>query len=43
VQYIAKALYPQQFTAMDPVANYLDYYQKYLPVTPKGTFAIAVK
>lgn len=24
-------------------ANYLGYYKKYLPVTPEGTFAIAVK
>lgn len=43
VQYIAKALYPQQFTQVDPVANYLGYYEKYLPVKPEGTFAIAVK
>lgn len=43
VQYIAKALYPQQFSKMDPVANYLGYYEKYLPVKPQGTFAISVK
>jgi iron complex transport system substrate-binding protein len=43
VQYIAKALYPQQFATMNPVANYLGYYEKYLPVKPQGTFAIAVK
>lgn len=43
VQYIAKSLYPQQFTQIDPVANYLGYYEKYLPVKPQGTFAISVK
>ena len=43
VQYIAKALYPQQFAQIDPIANYLGYYQKYLPVTPQGTFAISLK
>lgn len=43
VQYIAKALYPQQFSDVDPVSNYLNYYKKYLPVTPQGTFAISVK
>lgn len=43
VQYIAKRLYPEQFKDVDPIANYLGYYRKYLPVTPEGTFAIAVK
>lgn len=43
VQYIAKGLYPQQFTDVDPVANYLAYYEKYLPVKPQGTFAISAK
>ncbi len=43
VQYIAKQLYPEQFKDVDPVANYLGYYKKYLPVVPEGTFAIAVK
>lgn len=43
VQYIAKQLYPAQFSDMDPVANYLSYYAKYLPVKPQGTFAVSVK
>ncbi|OWV89194.1 iron ABC transporter substrate-binding protein [Rhizobium sp. R635] len=43
VQYIAKQLYPEQFKDVDPVADYLGYYKKYLPVVPEGTFAIAVK
>lgn len=43
VQYIAKQLYPEQFNDVDPTANYLNYYNQYLPVKPEGTFAIAVK
>ncbi len=43
VQFIAKQLYPAAFADVDPVANYLGYYAKYLPVVPKGTFAIDVK
>ena len=43
VQYIAKQLYPEQFKDVDPVANYLGYYKKYLPVVPEGTFGISVK
>lgn len=43
VQYIAKQLYPEQFANVDPIANYLAYYDKYLPVRPEGTFAVSVK
>ena len=43
VQFIAKQLYPSAFSDVDPVANYLGYYAKYLPVTPRGTFAIGIK
>ncbi len=43
VQFIAKQLYPAAFGDVDPIANYLAYYAKYLPVTPKGTFAVGVK
>lgn len=42
VQFIAKQLYPAAFTDVDPVANYLAFYDKYLPVKPQGTFAIGV-
>lgn len=38
VQYIAKALYPALFKDIDPQANYQAFYQRYLPVTPSGTF-----
>ncbi|TCQ08899.1 ABC-type Fe3+-hydroxamate transport system substrate-binding protein [Rhizobium sp. PP-F2F-G36] len=43
VQYMAKQLYPEQFKDVDPVANYLGYYKKYLPVTPEGTFVVGLK
>ena len=38
IQYIAKALYPDAFKDVDPLATYLDFHKKYLPVTPEGTF-----
>ncbi|MCF1545338.1 iron ABC transporter substrate-binding protein, partial [Escherichia coli] len=38
IQFYAKALYPDVFTDLNPEQAYLDFYQKYLPVTPKGTF-----
>lgn len=41
VQFISKQLYPEAFADVDPVANYLGYYEKYLPVKPAGTFAIS--
>lgn len=43
VQFMAKQFYPAAFADVDPVANYLGYYRKYLPVEPEGTFAIDVK
>ncbi|MEN5017966.1 ABC transporter substrate-binding protein [Erwinia sp. Eh17-17] len=43
VQYMAKQLYPELFKDIDPLANYLNFYKKYLPVTPKGTFVVSVK
>lgn len=41
VQFIAKSLYPDLFKDIDPVKNYHDYYKKYLPVMPVGTFALS--
>ncbi|WP_421850572.1 ABC transporter substrate-binding protein [Marinomonas sp.] len=38
VQFIAKSLYPSLFEDVNPEQEYLDFYQKYLPVTPTGTF-----
>lgn len=40
IQFYAKALYPELFKDLDPEAAYLDFYQKYLPVTPSGTFVL---
>ncbi|WP_367066729.1 ABC transporter substrate-binding protein [Oryzisolibacter sp. LB2S] len=39
VQYIAKALYPTVFPDLNPEQNYINFYKKYLPVVPQGTFA----
>lgn len=42
IQYIAKALYPDLFSDLDPEAEYLNFYHQYLPVTPTGTFAVSL-
>jgi ABC-type Fe3+-hydroxamate transport system substrate-binding protein len=42
VQYLAKALYPSLFNDLDPEQAYLHFYQRYLPVVPKGTFAVRI-
>lgn len=38
LQFYAKALYPDLFSDLDPKAAYRDFYKKYLPVVPEGTF-----
>ncbi|EAR08806.1 ABC transporter substrate-binding protein [Reinekea blandensis] len=38
IQFYAKALYPELFEDLDPEQAYLDFYQRYLPVQPEGTF-----
>lgn len=38
IQFYAKALYPDLFADLDPNQAYLDFYKKYLPVVPQGTF-----
>lgn len=43
VQYLAKSLYPGLFDDIDPEQNYLDFYEKYLPVSPQGTFTVDAK
>ncbi|WP_461612522.1 ABC transporter substrate-binding protein [Clostridium sp. Marseille-QA1073] len=40
LQYIAKAIYPEKFADVDPLANLNEFYTKYLPVKPEGTFMI---
>ena len=42
VQFYAKALYPELFSDLNPEAAYKDFYKKYLPVTPEGTFMTAL-
>ncbi|MDC0612400.1 ABC transporter substrate-binding protein [Vibrio sp.] len=43
IQYLAKALYPDTFTDLNPEESYLAFYKKYLPVEPQGTFAIKLE
>lgn len=38
LQYIGKALYPEAFKDVDPVANHKEFYKKYLPTEPVGNF-----
>ncbi|MEO9653683.1 ABC transporter substrate-binding protein [Marinomonas sp.] len=38
IQFYAKALYPELFKDLDPEKTYQDFYKKYLPVSPQGTF-----
>lgn len=37
-QFFAKIMYPDLFADINPEQTYLNFYQKYLPVVPKGTF-----
>lgn len=38
IQFYAKAMYPELFKDLDPQQAYQDFYKKYLPVIPEGTF-----
>ncbi|MBT0569066.1 ABC transporter substrate-binding protein [Curvibacter sp. CHRR-16] len=40
VQFMAKAIYPDLFKDLQPEANYLSFYKRYLPVTPSGSFMV---
>ena len=40
LQYIAKVIHPEKFADVDPLANLNEFYTKYLPVKPEGTFMI---
>ncbi|MDO4643105.1 MAG: ABC transporter substrate-binding protein [Cardiobacteriaceae bacterium] len=37
-QFMAKALYPEQFSDVDPEKTYLDFHRHYLPIYPTGIF-----
>ncbi|MBJ7537487.1 ABC transporter substrate-binding protein [Marinomonas transparens] len=40
IQFFAKAMYPDLFADLDPEKAYSGFYEKYLPVTPEGTFTL---
>ncbi|WP_171993477.1 ABC transporter substrate-binding protein [Campylobacter mucosalis] len=40
IEFIAKALYPELFSDLDPLKTYIEFHKKYLPVIPNGTFMI---
>jgi len=42
LQYIAKRLYPEAFTDIDPVATHRRFYETYLPIAADGTFMLQV-
>lgn len=43
MQYIARQLYPEQFSDIDPVQSFRDYHARYLPVTYSGTWMLGLK
>lgn len=42
MQFMAKALYPDLFSDLDPLSTYLNFYQQYLPIRPHGTFMLGI-
>lgn len=40
MQYMAKALYPTLFKDVNPQATYQGFYERYLPIRPKGSFMV---
>jgi len=43
LQYIAKVLHPEAFQDVDPVANHRKFYDTWLPIKAKGTFAVKLE
>lgn len=43
MQFVAKAMYPEQFADVDPEASLRDYFNKYLPVKYDGTWMWKVR
>ncbi|CAH1655530.1 ABC transporter substrate-binding protein [Chelatococcus asaccharovorans] len=43
IQFIAKRLYPEQFADVDPVLNFKNYHEHYLPVPYSGTWMLTLK
>ena len=42
LQFMAKAMYPEAFADVDPVANHKAYYEAYLPIAAEGTFMLTL-
>ena len=42
IEFYAKAMYPELFSDLDPEAAYENFYRKYMPVMPQGTFMTAL-
>ncbi len=42
IQFYAKAMYPELFADLAPEQAYLDFYRKYMPVIPEGTFVVSL-
>lgn len=42
IQFYAKAMYPELFKDLNPEKAYIDFYKKYLPVAPSGTFVLGL-
>lgn len=43
IQFMAKAIYPELFKDLNPEQTYINFYKKYLPVVPEGTFYLFPK
>ena len=43
IAFYAKAMYPELFADLNPDQAYFDFYEKYLPVTPEGTFTLSLQ
>ena len=43
MQFVAKAMYPEQFADIDPEASLRDYFNTYLPVRYDGTWMLKVR
>ncbi|MBM3533232.1 MAG: iron ABC transporter substrate-binding protein [Alphaproteobacteria bacterium] len=40
LQHVAKILYPDLFADLDPETTYRNFYRKYMPIVPEGTFML---
>ena len=42
LQQFAKWLYPEEFADMDPVGNFAEFHDRFLPISYSGTFFASV-